>query len=81
MFWLIEKIILVFGSIALSSFLLGAYTYWIVPIMAMFAVCYLAIFKIKNRLAKILIVLLPGLYFVGGVIISIFLMLWMLTPF
>ena len=79
--WLIEKIVLAVGFVVLFAFVVSFKTFFVVPI-AVIAGCYLAArLWIKKRVYQILVVGLPVLYFVGGFIISIFIMLWMITPF
>ena len=76
--WLIEKIFVALGSIAISSFLVSIGTFMIIPVVTMFVAVFVATSnKIKNRAVKILIVLLPALYFASGIVGFFLFGMWM----
>jgi len=64
-----EWLLAALGVMAISSCLVSIGTFMIVPVVAMFVAVFVATSdKIKNRAAKILIVLLPALYFLSGIV-------------
>ena len=78
--WLIEKILMGFGVIAFSAFLVSLYTFMIAPCVAIFGALAVAdLTRIKRRW-KILIVLVPSIYFLGGLIMGYLMLAWMCLP-
>ena len=78
--WLLQKIIIALGYVALSAFIVSIYTHFILPIVTLLAA--LAIVEVTHikRRWKILIFTIPTIYFVGGFIIAYFIMIWMGLP-
>jgi len=78
--WLIEKIIVALGCVALSAAIVSIYTYFVLPIVTWLgALAIVEVTHIKRRW-KILIFAIPTLYFGGGLIMSFLLMIWMGLP-
>ena len=77
-----EWLLAALGVIAISSCLVSIGTFMIVPVVSMFVAVFAATSsKIKNRTVKILIVLLPALYFLSGIVGFFLLGIWMSMPF
>jgi len=73
-----EWLLVALGVVALSAFLVSIGTFMIIPVVTMFVAVFVATSnKIKNRAVKILIVLLPALYFASGIVGFFLFGMWM----